>query len=106
MTFVDEFVSQSRGNGSVESLTLYAYTFDEKFDEEFNRDESEWERLGEAIGNLQVKTIYICDNVYDSGGVPNWVRLASILKHVRQTVRIRSTAPTSGWKTRWGPSLT
>jgi hypothetical protein len=99
----DEFVSQSRGNGSIESLTLYSCTFNEAFHEEFNflRDERVWETLGVAIGNLQaLKTIFICDveDEDDAAGIPAWTRLGSILSHVRQSVKIKIDAPYQ-WET-------
>jgi hypothetical protein len=97
LRYGDEFVSQSRGNASIESLTLYAYTFKEEFHEEFNllQDERVWETLGEGIGNLQaLKTIYICDveDDDDAGGIPDWKRLGSILKRLRQNVNIKIDA--------------
>jgi hypothetical protein len=57
-----------------------------------SQDETVWERVGEAIGNLQaLDTINICndDDDDDAGGIPDWERLACILRHVRQSVRIK-----------------
>ena len=101
--FGDEFVSQSRGNASIESLTLYAYTFNDAFSAEFNfrRDERVWETLGEAIGNLQaLEMIYIRDveDDDDAGGIPDWKRLDSILRRVGQNVTIKIDAPYE-WET-------
>jgi hypothetical protein len=47
------FVSESRGNESVEELTLFPYTF-------YDQDDDVWDKVGQAIGNLQsLKTLHI-----------------------------------------------
>jgi hypothetical protein len=90
LAFMDESVSMSRGNSSIESLTLYAYSLSEIYDKRhiLGLDEGVWERLGEVIGNLEaLKTISIlCDDGPENGATPNWERLACIIRHIRQSV--------------------
>jgi hypothetical protein len=82
---MDAFVSQSRGNSSIESLHLHACSWNEVF-----LNKRVWESLGEVIGNLQaLETIFIiCDDVLGNGVIPDWGGLAFIIRHVRQNVRI------------------
>jgi hypothetical protein len=91
LTEIDDFVTFSQGNKRIKSLSLYVYSFNEDFTVE--QDEHTWERIGEAFGNLQsLKTIYICDDA-NAENYKDWERLASILRHVRQSVKIRIDAP-------------
>jgi hypothetical protein len=46
LNHIDCFVSQSRGNESVEVVYLWLYAFD-------GHDDDIWDNVGEAIGNLQ-----------------------------------------------------
>jgi hypothetical protein len=80
---VDCFVSQSRGNSSIERLFLNPYSFN------VGQEERVWERVGEGIGNFQALTnIDICSAAHDTDVIPDWGRLTCILRHVRQSVTI------------------
>jgi hypothetical protein len=88
---VDEFVSKSRGNYRIDELILYPSSFND------SQDEHVWERLGEVICNLRaLRTINILALDEAAGlmpwailGLPDWERLAYILRHVRQSVKIK-----------------
>jgi hypothetical protein len=109
---IDCFVSQSRGNMSVENVVLYPYSVN-------GRDEDLWEKVGQAVGNLQsLEILRISTRNYDSGNYdsgnydsdnydsdnydsdnydsevedsevePIWEILASILKYVRRRIEL------------------
>jgi hypothetical protein len=83
LNHVDCFVSQSRGNSSIERLLLNPYSFN------VGQEERVWEKVGEGIGNFQGLTnIYICSDVHDTDVIPEWGILACILRYVRQSVTI------------------
>jgi hypothetical protein len=84
---IDSFVSQSRGNQSVEEVRLCPHSFK-------GHDDGFWENVGQAVGNLQeLKTIYISPELKNDDGadalIPDWGRLAQILSHVRQKVKVQ-----------------
>jgi hypothetical protein len=88
---IDCFVSQSRGNERVKQVNLYPHALT-------GYTEEEWDKFGEAIGNLQkLGTIQICpERKHDDGAsevVPilNWEILARILGHVRQRIALSVT---------------
>jgi hypothetical protein len=88
LNHIDCFVSQSRGNAVV---VFYPFAVD-------GQDDEVWDKVGEAIGNLQVlKSLGI--STYDSDDYDydeyeqlvlnsKWEILARILSHVRQNVGI------------------
>jgi hypothetical protein len=68
----------------------------------FNADHDEhvWEIVGEAIGNLlTLRTISICALDEVGGRIPDWERLACILRHVRQSVTIKIDHCSYQWAT-------
>jgi hypothetical protein len=84
---VDYFVSQSRGNTCVRVLNLRPSAFN------FNgHDDNVWEKLGQAIGNLQgVDMLRIATPRYHDGDEvprPAWERLARILSHLRREIAL------------------
>jgi hypothetical protein len=81
---IDCFVSQSRGNETIEVLVLYPCAFN-------GNDDNFWDKLGQAINNLQaleLLRIYLVDVDHDDDliVVPThcWKILARILSHLRQ----------------------
>jgi hypothetical protein len=102
LSHTDCFVSQCRGNESIEKLYLDPYV---SFD---RQDDGFWDKVGQAVGNLQaLKTIYIDtysfyeqnydddeshsdnDTEDEDGNLPYWEKvLPLILRHVRQKVLI------------------
>jgi hypothetical protein len=88
---VDNFVDRCRGNKGVEKVRLYPYDFD-------GRDDDVWEKIGQVIGNLHaLEKLYISnttDRTFEEhdeetvAATSNWDRLACILGHVRQKVRV------------------
>jgi hypothetical protein len=77
---VDCFVSQSRGNDSIQDLFMHP---------PYNgHDDDVWEKLGQAVGNLQtLQTLLISTRAYQ-GPIPGWDILAHILKYVRQRIKL------------------
>jgi hypothetical protein len=82
---IDCFVSQSRGNRSVERMFLYPYAL------YGHDDDAVWDKVGQALGNLQAleglrisNKKFDGNNEYDVVPVPNWERVARILSHMRQ----------------------
>jgi hypothetical protein len=91
---IDCFVSQSRGNESIEEVYLYPNAF-------YGQDDDLWDKVGIAIGNLQALErlrISTRDRTYadhhdDQVQVqvltkPDWGELALILSRVRRKVRV------------------
>jgi hypothetical protein len=81
---IDCFVSQSRGNESIEEVIFYPRTFN-------GHDDDLWNKLGQAVGNLQsLKRLRIQAPDYDDEVVqiPDWEILASILKYVRRRITV------------------
>jgi hypothetical protein len=90
LNHIDCFVSQSRGNCSVENVILYPNALNGHDD-----DDDIWDKVGQAIGNLQALNALNISNgsneyEYDDDDevVPNpgWGELDRILSHMRQTV--------------------
>jgi hypothetical protein len=82
---IDFFVSLSRDNRAVQRVFLYPYVL------HGHDDDAVWNKVGQALGNLQAleqlrisnrkfADDYDCDVVL----VPDWERLARILSHMRQ----------------------
>jgi hypothetical protein len=113
---IDCFVTKSRGNESVEEVTLYPYSVN-------GYPDTAWDKLGQAIGNLQalgelhIRTPNYHDDDdsvdYDSDynfwrdddevvpiPDPDWEILARILSHVRQkiTLTVNDENPVSTWR--------
>jgi hypothetical protein len=87
---IDCFVRQSEGNKRVEKLTFYPCVVDGQGDEV-------WDKLGQAIGNLQGLKMLTIGNGYLDSPILDWEILARILSHVRQ--RIALNIPTfSPWR--------
>jgi hypothetical protein len=87
---IDNFLSQSRGNGYVGDVFLFPYSFDGQSDDC-------WDKVGEAVENLQaLKNLHIStrsqysddDDGDDQVPIPDWEIVASILLHVRQKVNL------------------
>jgi hypothetical protein len=84
---IDCFVSQSRGNESIGVVHIDLYS---------NAGEEFWDKVGQAIGNLQaLKTLRISthgynedDDDYEDLPSPDWEILARILSHIRQKVKV------------------
>jgi hypothetical protein len=94
---IDCFVSQSRGNRSVEEVCLCPHAFN-------GHDDGFWDKVGQAVGNLQeLQTINISSaREYDDGtdvSIPDWGELARILSHVWQKVEVKleNTDPWDPW---------
>jgi hypothetical protein len=89
LNHIDCFVSQSRGNESVNTVSLNPCAFD-------GRDDEVWDKVGRAIGNLQSLdevSIRMSDrdaDYDDDEAVPilEWETLARILSHVRQSIKL------------------
>jgi hypothetical protein len=100
LNHIDCFVSQCRGNESVENVILFPYPV-------IGQDYEAWGKLGGVIGNLQaldrlrISTHnYLDESDYsdeddDEGAPPvpilDWEILARILRHVRQKITIDIT---------------
>jgi hypothetical protein len=86
LNHIDCFVSQSRGNESIEELFLYPYAFD-------GQDDDLWEKVGQAVGNLQaletlrISREYLGDDD-EVGPIPDWEILARILKYVQRRITL------------------
>jgi hypothetical protein len=87
MNHIDHFVSHSRGNDSVTDLHLYPQDF-------YGHDDVVWDKLGQAVGNLQaLERLCICtpeyhDDVDEAVPIPNWEILALVLSHLRQRITL------------------
>jgi hypothetical protein len=95
--FVDCFVSQCRGNKSIEEVKLSPYAFN-------GHDDDASDKVGQAIGNLQsLKALHIYSSSYHGEGdssssddnevvaavrIPDCEILERILRHVRQSVAL------------------
>jgi hypothetical protein len=93
MNVIDYFVCRSRGNESVKQVYLYPYQFNVQ-------DGDVWDKIGQAIGNLQ-KLDWLCiftpndlgnDNEDEDLPNPHWEILARILFHVRQRITLVVTS--------------
>jgi hypothetical protein len=87
---IDCFVSQSRGNESVQEVYLYPNAF-------YGQDDDVWDKVGEAVGNLEALEglrISTRDRTYGDHYAdqvlpnPDWGELALILSRLRQKVRV------------------
>jgi hypothetical protein len=87
---IDCFVSQSRDNERVRKVFLNPFAF-------YGQDDGFWDKVGQAIGNLQaLERLFICnhhDNHYTRDDeevvpIPHWEILARILSHVRQKITV------------------
>jgi hypothetical protein len=91
---VDTFVSQSRGNDSVEEVVLFPFT-NPGDDISGNSRYAIWEKIAEGIGKLQAlseitissDSRYFVDDE-EEALVPDWEILACILRHLRRGVRL------------------
>jgi hypothetical protein len=83
MNWIDSFVSQSRGNVNVTEVYLHPYEFGDQ-DDEF------WDKVGQALGNLQsLETIHIYNTYCDEETpLPDCEMLVRILSHVRQRITL------------------
>jgi hypothetical protein len=91
LNHIDCFISQTRGNKSVEHVLLYPYSVDGHDD-----DDEVLDAVGQAIGNLQaLKSLCIATHDYDEYDedlpIVDCEMLARILKHVRQRITIDIT---------------
>jgi hypothetical protein len=113
---IDYFVSESRGNQRVEELSLYLYTFNSHNDEGF------WDKVGQALGNLQVleTIIYVTpENRYrvatdndddddedqdeddedeEDAPISDSEIIARILSHVRNKITLQVASDDSVWR--------
>jgi hypothetical protein len=85
---VDTFVNLSRGNKTVEEVTLYPYT-----DSDGTDRYAIWDKIAEGIGNLQaLRNINIADgNFADDEEDPlalDWEILACILRRLRRGIHL------------------
>jgi hypothetical protein len=83
---IDRFVSLSRGNKSVKVAYLSPYSVCNQADEV--RD-----KLGQAFGNLQALERILIYNYEEHDDdevvpIPDWERLARILRHIRQKIKV------------------
>jgi hypothetical protein len=85
---IDCFVSESRGNESVEDVIFYPHTFNDQ-------DDDLWDKLGQALGNLQaLESLCITNENYDGDHDDppvhsDWRELAArILSQLRQNVTV------------------
>jgi hypothetical protein len=98
LTHIDCFVSQSRGNESVQEVNLFPCTFDVHADEVLDK-------VGQAIGNLQALgrfrfyTPYPEDEADGDEVEPilHLEILARILRRVRQRIALSVDSLSSGW---------
>jgi hypothetical protein len=87
LNHIDYFVRQSRGNEIVGSVYLWPHDIN-------GRDDEIWDKVGQAIGNLQaLERLHICNSRYRDDGddetlIPDWEILALILSHVRQRIAL------------------
>jgi hypothetical protein len=100
---VDAFVALSRGNETVQYVTLLPFT-DPGDDVSGNHRYAIWEKVAEGIGNLQeLDEIRIRErNIMDDEGeefVPDWEILACILRRLRRGIRLCMQDDTLLWDT-------
>jgi hypothetical protein len=89
LNHIDCFVSQSRGNARVEEVIFYPFLV-------YNQEDDVWDKLGEAIGNLQalkslgISSLYCSyfDEDCNDQVEPDWGKLERILSHVWQKVEV------------------
>jgi hypothetical protein len=92
LTHIDCFVSQSRGNRRVENVLFYPHALK-------SHDEEVWDKVGQAIGNLQaLEGLQISNHKFRDDDneddydevvpIPDWERLARILSYMRQKVKV------------------
>jgi hypothetical protein len=95
LKIVDSFLSQSRGNKSVNQVVIYSCS-----SYGYGVDDEVWYKVGQAIGNLQALKRVMIDNRFLDGGyfnveqeliVPDWEILARILSQVRQKIEVNTT---------------
>jgi hypothetical protein len=103
LNHIDRFVSQSRGNESVHTVYLFPHAFK-------GHDDEVWDKVGQAVGSLQaLRRLYICNHnsIDDDEVVPilNWERVARILSHVRQRIKISVISDASAWHAEYSRSL-
>jgi hypothetical protein len=96
LNHIDYFVSQSRGNETIQRVCLPPDVL------LVSQDIELWDKLGQALGNLQALERFHLD-AYDYDGndekdlpIPHWEILTRILSHVRQ--RIILTDAVSAWR--------
>jgi hypothetical protein len=92
---IDYFGSQSRINQSIESVNICLHAF-------YGRDDDDWDKLGQAIGNLQsLEKLFITTPGYTHAVItfPDWeIRaLARILSHVRQKITLTVECHYTKW---------
>jgi hypothetical protein len=93
LNHIDCFVSQSRGNNSVDLVRLYPYEFS-------GHDDEVWDKVGQAVGNLQAleKLHYFYGGDDDEGvPIPDSEILPHILSYVRQRITLEVTTHASTW---------
>jgi hypothetical protein len=93
---IDCFVSQSRGNNSVNHVFLRPHAFN-------GCNYDDWDKVGQALGNMQalerlrISSRHDYDDDEDFSEdedededppIPDWEILARILRHVRQSVNV------------------
>jgi hypothetical protein len=88
LNHIDCFVSQSRGNKRVEGVIFYPYAL-------HGYDGEVWDKVGQAIGNLEVlEELQIPNHKFHDDDdelvvpIPDWERLARILSHMRQKIKV------------------
>jgi hypothetical protein len=101
---VDHFVNQCGGSETVEDVLFYPYSL-------VGKDNEFWDKVGQAIGNLQsLEGLQIrfsrSENEDVPSGIPDWEIMASILRHVRQKVRVYFEDDEYMWTTEEVEALT
>jgi hypothetical protein len=85
LNHIDWFVSESQGNEIVEVVFLHPYAFN-------GFDNDAWDKVGLAVGNLQVlDKLYITNDygdLHEPPVYPDWGELARILSQLRQNVTL------------------
>jgi hypothetical protein len=87
LNHIDCFNRQARLNESIKTVHFYRYSGD-------CQDNEVWDKLGQAIGNLQaLEKLYIRTNYDENGDLSTsaWEILACILRHVRQKIDVDIT---------------
>jgi hypothetical protein len=106
LNHIDLFVSESRGNESVEVLVLHPYAFisndNNDWDEVGQVDNDDWDEFGQAIGNLQALDKLWITNKNSYGGhddepYPDWGEFARILSQLRQNVKVELDIESDLW---------
>jgi hypothetical protein len=78
---IDSFVSQSRGNESVEKVVIYPYAFD-------GQDDEVWDKVGQASISTHNYREGDKDEDGEDSPSPAWDILAHILSHMRQKIEV------------------